>query len=121
MGVCLGPHLRPQTPHPSRAPRCQGPSTHTVSLFHSSVKGTEHIGTSALHEQSQRYIRVQDINEQRVVLEEVVGLETAAITNSKVRKEFAVVGCEGSGGQKRGYTHALKLVIVMGCVTMLYN
>lgn len=118
--VCLGPHLRPQTPHPALAPRCQGPNTHTVSLFPSSVKGIEHIGTSAhpfMHEQSLRYVRVQDINEERVVLEEIVGLETAAITDSEVRKEFAVVGWGGSGGQKRGY----ELVLIIGCVATSYN
>lgn len=70
-----------------------------------------------MHEQSLRYVRVQDINEERVVLEEIVGLETAAITDSEVRKEFAVVGWGGSGGQKRGY----ELVLIIGCVATSYN
>lgn len=80
----------------------KGPTPNTVSLFRSSVKRLGHISPRNLfmHEQSPRYIRVQDINEERVVLEEVVGLETAAITDPKVRKEFAVVGCGGSGAQK---------------------
>lgn len=32
-----------------------------------------------------RHVRVQDVDQERVVLEEVVGLEAAAVTDSKVR------------------------------------
>lgn len=41
-----------------------------------------------------RYIHVQDINEECVVLEEVVSLEPAAVTDPKIRKKFVVVACE---------------------------
>lgn len=37
---------------------------------------------------------MQDINEECVVLQEVISLQTAAITDPKVSKKFAVVGCE---------------------------
>lgn len=37
---------------------------------------------------------MQDINEECVVLEEVVSLEPGAVTDPKIRKKFAVVGCE---------------------------
>lgn len=37
---------------------------------------------------------MQDINEECVVLEEVVSLEPAAVTDSKIRKKFVVVACE---------------------------
>lgn len=37
---------------------------------------------------------MQDVDEERVVLKEVVGLETAAVTNPKVGEELVVVGCE---------------------------
>lgn len=37
---------------------------------------------------------MQDINEECVVLEEVVSLEPAAVTDPKIRKKFAVVACE---------------------------
>jgi len=36
---------------------------------------------------------VQDVNEERVVLEEVIDLETAAVTDPEISKKFAVVGC----------------------------
>lgn len=36
---------------------------------------------------------MQDINEKSVVLEEVVSLQTAAVSDPKVRKKFAIVGC----------------------------
>ncbi len=39
---------------------------------------------------------MQDINEECVVLEEVISLETAAVTDPKIRKKFAVVGCGGT-------------------------
>lgn len=55
-----------------------------------------------MHLYTKRYIRVQDINEERVVLEEVINLETAAVTDPKIRKKFAVVGC--GGADKMGVT-----------------
>lgn len=36
---------------------------------------------------------MQDINKKSVVLEEVVSLQTAAVSDPKVRKKFAIVGC----------------------------
>lgn len=36
---------------------------------------------------------MQDINEKSVVLEEVVSLQAAAVSDPKVRKKFAIVGC----------------------------
>lgn len=36
---------------------------------------------------------MQDINEKSVVLEEVISLQTAAVSDPKVRKKFAIVGC----------------------------
>ena len=42
---------------------------------------------------AQRNIRVQNVNEERVVLQEVISLETAAVTDPKVREKLAVVGC----------------------------
>lgn len=39
---------------------------------------------------------MQDINEERVVLEEVINLETAAVTDPKIGKKFVVVGCGGA-------------------------
>lgn len=51
-------------------------------------------GHNALARQHDRqYIRVQDVDEQRVVLEEVVDLEAAAVADSEISKTFAVVGC----------------------------
>lgn len=41
-------------------------------------------------------IRVQDGNEECVILKEVIGLQTAAVTDPKIPKKFAVVGCEDS-------------------------
>lgn len=37
---------------------------------------------------------MQHGDEECIVLEEVISLETAAITNPKVRKKFSVVGCQ---------------------------
>ena len=37
---------------------------------------------------------MQDVDKKRVVLEEVIGLQSAAVTDPEVRKKFAVVGCE---------------------------
>lgn len=39
-------------------------------------------------------VRVQDVDEESVVLEEVVRLEATAIPDPKVREIFVVVGCE---------------------------
>lgn len=39
---------------------------------------------------------MQDIDEECVVLEEVISLEAAAVTDPKIRQKFAVVGCEGT-------------------------
>ena len=36
---------------------------------------------------------MQDIDEECVVLEEVIGLEAAAVTDAKIRQKLAVVGC----------------------------
>lgn len=47
---------------------------------------------------------MQDINKECVILEEVIYLETAAVTDPKVRKKFAVVGC-GEADKLGGYTH----------------
>lgn len=38
---------------------------------------------------------MQDVHEERVVLEEVVGLQAAAVADPEVRQEFVVVGLEG--------------------------
>lgn len=43
--------------------------------------------------QTWRHLRVQYVDEERVILEEVVSLETAAVSNPKFREEFVVVGC----------------------------
>ncbi len=45
---------------------------------------------------------MQDINKKRVVLEEVISLKAAAITDPKIRKMFAVVGC--GGAERTGVT-----------------
>lgn len=39
------------------------------------------------------HVRVQHVDEQSVVLEEVVSLEAAAVADPKVGEKFAVVGC----------------------------
>lgn len=49
---------------------------------------------------------MQDINEECVVLEEVINLETAAVTDPKISKEFAVVSCGGER-QDRSYIHLI--------------
>lgn len=36
---------------------------------------------------------MQDVDKKCVVLEEVISLETAAISDPKIREEFGVVGC----------------------------
>lgn len=43
---------------------------------------------------------MQDVNEECVVLEEVVGLETAAVTDPEIREELAVVGCGRADGER---------------------
>lgn len=45
---------------------------------------------------------MQDIHEECVILEEVICLETAAITDPEIRKQSAVVGC--GGADKSGVT-----------------
>lgn len=37
---------------------------------------------------------MQNVHEERVVLEEIIGLQAAAVANPKVRQEFVVVGLE---------------------------
>lgn len=39
------------------------------------------------------HVRVQDVDEEGVVLEKVVGLQTAAVSDAEVGEKFAVVGC----------------------------
>lgn len=49
---------------------------------------------------------MQDVDEERVVLEEVVNLQSAAVTDPEVRKKFAVVGCKEDGIE---ITHTLPI------------
>lgn len=46
------------------------------------------------------HVRVQDVDEKGVVLEKVVGLQTAAVSDPEVGEKFAVVGC---GARKEKY------------------
>lgn len=61
---------------------------------------------------------MQDINEECVVLEEVISLETAAVTDPKVRKKFAVVGCGGRGRQEGSYTNVFN---EFNTLTLMYT
>lgn len=44
---------------------------------------------------------MQDVDEERVVLEEIIGLQAAAVADPKVRQEFVVVGLEGKKTNKQ--------------------
>lgn len=48
-------------------------------------------------------VRVQDVDEESVVLQEVVRLEATAVPDPKVREIFAVVGCEKNKRTSQNY------------------
>lgn len=61
------------------------------------------------------YIRVQDIDEECVILEEIIDLETASIADPKISKKFAVVGCGGT--DRMGFTY-IHLITVSAYLNM---
>lgn len=48
---------------------------------------------------------MQEINEECVVLKEVIRLQTASVTDPKIRKKFSVVGCKDSMDITHTHTH----------------
>lgn len=48
---------------------------------------------------------MKNVDEERVVLEEVVHLQTAAVADPEIGKKFAVVGCE-EADRMGNYTQA---------------
>lgn len=56
---------------------------------------------------------MQDIDKECVVLEEVINLQSAAVTDPKVRKKFVVVGCEEADGMEITDTPNNKHVFVL--------
>lgn len=76
--------------------------TNKHAIFFIPFVETEHIGKKKKKRKRKTgHIRVQKVHEERVVLEEIIGLEAAAITDPKVRQPFVVVGLEERADENR--------------------